>query len=104
MKPICVPCQRFYRAKKNGFYFLEGLPNQVVGSDGERRTAFPGHAEPELWRPYKLWSGDLWECPGCGHTLVSGVGHSHVAEHYQPDFVAVVARLGADQFQVNDCC
>src|SRR5690349_6379221 len=26
MKPVCVPCQRFMRAKRNGFYFLEGKP------------------------------------------------------------------------------
>ena len=26
MKPICVPCQRFYRPKKNGFMFIEAMP------------------------------------------------------------------------------
>ena len=28
MRPICVPCRRFYRPKKNGTYFLEGHPTE----------------------------------------------------------------------------
>ena len=95
MKPICVKCQRFYRAKKNGFYFIEGMPNQT--------GALPGTSEPEKWQPYKVWVGDLWECHGCGHELISGTGRGPLAEHYQPDFAATVARVGADQLQVNDC-
>lgn len=94
MKPICVPCKRFLRAKKNGFYFLEGMQAE----DG----AQPGTAEPEKWKPYKLWVGDLWECPGCGAQIVSGVGRDRVAEHYQDDFAERVKRHGAE-FQVNDC-
>ena len=65
MKPICVKCQRFYRAKKNGYYFIEGMPDT---------GALPGTAEPEKWHPYKVWSGDLWACEGCGHELISGTG------------------------------
>jgi hypothetical protein len=26
MRPICVPCQRFFRPIKNGFHFIEGMP------------------------------------------------------------------------------
>ena len=94
MKPICVPCQRFFRAKKNGFYFLEGMPTD---------NAKPGNSEPEKWSPYKLWAADLWECEGCGKTILSGFGHNPIAEHFQENFTELVTKLGADQFQVNDC-
>jgi hypothetical protein len=95
MKPICVPCQRFYRAKKNGFYFIEAMP-----TNGRPE---PGTQDAENWAPYKVWCGDLWECAGCGHQLVSGVGREPITEHYKPDFAELVKALGADQLQVNDC-
>ena len=95
MKPICVPCQRFFRAKQNGFYFIEGMPSV--------NKALPGTLEPEKWKPYKVWVGDLWECEGCGATIVSGVGRGPLSEHYQDDFAACVKRTNASQLQVNDC-
>jgi hypothetical protein len=96
VKPICVPCQRFFRVTKNDFYFLEGMPV------GEGRAA-PGTTEPERWQPYRLWAADRWECEGCGAVILTGFGQSYIAEHYQPDFSEYVKTLGADQFQVNDC-
>ena len=66
-------------------------------------NARPGTEEPELWAPYKLWVGDLYECEGCGAKIVSGFGRAPIAEHYQPDFAEKVKDLGADQLQVNDC-
>lgn len=95
MKPICVPCRRFFRVRKNGFYFLEGMP---AASDTP-----PGNAEPENWKPYKLWVGDLWECQGCGAQIIKGTPSDRLAEHYEQDFGERVLRTGADQFQVNDC-
>ena len=95
MKPICVPCQRFFRPKKNGFYFLEGMP--------ESGNPKAGKAEADKWVPYKLWVGDKWECPDCHATIIVGVGRDRIAEHYQDDFDRKVKSLGADQFQVNDC-
>lgn len=95
MKPICVPCKRFFKCAKNGFYFIEGMPTE----DG----AAPGNAAPEKWKPYKLWDGDRWECPGCGASIVVGTGRVPVAEHFQPDFEKTAKRLGAAQLQVNDC-
>ena len=94
MKPICVPCQRFYRPKQNGFAFIEGMP---FGSDVQ-----PGTTEADKWHPYKLWIGDLWECRGCGHQLVSGTGAYPVAEHYQPGFKPLVEKHRAT-LQINDC-
>jgi hypothetical protein len=94
LKPICVPCQRFFRPAKSGFYFVEGMP------DG---YAKPGLAEPEHWHPYKVWCGDRWECPDCGANIVVGCGREPLAEHYEPDFQQLVQALKADQLQVNDC-
>lgn len=99
MKPICVPCQRFYHCFKNGYYFLEGMP--II--DGMAGRPQPGTAEPEKWKPYKMWVGDMWRCEGCGHQIISGVASHRLAEHYEPDFEALVKQYGADQLQVNDC-
>ena len=92
LKPICVGCQRFYRPKKTGYYFLEGMP--------KNNDTKPG--KPEEWSPYKLWGGDLWECPGCGHRIISGTGMNPVAVQHEPTFAKQVERLGAD-FMVLDC-
>ncbi len=93
-KPICVPCQRFFRPEKTGFSFIEGMP------DGDNVP--PGNSQPELWMPYKLWRGDLWKCQGCGTQIVVGFGGGAIAEHFQPDFNEEVKRHNAT-FQVNDC-
>ena len=94
MKPICVKCQLFYRPKKNGVTFIEGMP---IGSN-----VAPGLAEPHRWRPYKLWMADLWECRGCGHALIVGAGHEPISEHYKPDFDDKVKAYGTT-LQINDC-
>ena len=44
---VCVGCQRFLKIKKNDVSVEEGMPDGVGG-----------------WQPYKLWSADLYECPG----------------------------------------
>jgi hypothetical protein len=94
LKPVCVPCHRFYRCIKSGFYFIEGMPLN--------NHARPGNSEPDWWKPYKLWSGDKWRCEGCGHEIISGTGAGPIAEHYQTDFEETRAKLNAD-YQVNDC-
>lgn len=95
MKPVCVPCQRFFRVKKTGFYFIEGMPSS--------NDAPPGTAAPEKWRPYKVWVSDQWECEGCGTQILSGFGSGPIAEHWETKFGETVKALGADQLQVNDC-
>jgi len=95
MKPICVPCQRFFKIKKTGFYFIEGMPRD--------NDTLPGTKEPENWKPYKVWVGDLWECQDCGSKVVVGCGGGPLAEHYETDFLEQVRCLNADQLQVNDC-
>lgn len=95
MKPVCVPCHRFFRMKKAGYYFIEGMPKS-----GNPEA---GNAEPNSWTPYKIWVGDLWHCPDCGTEILSGFGQHPLGEHYQKDFSDEVKRLSADQLQVNDC-
>lgn len=84
MKPVCVPCRRFFRCTKNGFAFTEGMST----------------VEPAQWLPYKIWRGDLWTCEGCGAEIISGVGSQPIAIQHQPHF----DDLNEDsQLQVNDC-
>lgn len=94
MKPICVPCQRFYRPEKNGFKFIEGMPTT--------NFARAGTVDADLWKPYKLWVGDKWRCEGCGHEIIVGTGLYPIDEHYTPTFKANVEAHGAE-YQVNDC-
>lgn len=96
MKPICVPCQRFFRIRKNGYYFIEAMPRAGL------KDPMPGDLHPEQWEPYKLWAGDLWECEGCGAQIVSGVGQEPLVEHYMDEFQEKVRHTHADQLQVND--
>ncbi len=92
-KPVCVPCQRFFRPLKNGFACIEGMPD---GNDTP-----PGTQAPERWSPYKLLLADKWQCRGCGATILVGFG-GPIAIQHQPDFAAQVERAGAT-FQINDC-
>ena len=95
MRPVCVPCKRFFRCKKNEFFFIEAMPT-VEGAE-------PGIREPENWKPYKVWAADRYECEGCGTSILSGFARQPISEHYQPEFAEIVKTLGADQLQVNDC-
>jgi hypothetical protein len=93
MKPICVPCQRFYRPKRTGCEFIEAMPVD------DSRPA-PGTAQADAWTPYKLWAGDLWECNGCGSQIIVGTARIPISEHYKPGFSA---RCHSSIVQVNDC-
>lgn len=97
-KPACPSCRCFYRPKTNGFAFVEGMPNGSANPDANIR----GNRAPGAWQPYKLWLGDLWECPDCLAQVIVGTGCGPVAEHYQPEFKTAVAHYGAT-VQVNDC-
>ncbi len=83
--------------EKSGYYFIEAMPRPGVTG------ALPGNDAPEKWQPYKVWTGDLWRCWGCGAEILNGFGQAPISEHYKTDFADVVARLGADQLTVNDC-
>lgn len=95
VRPVCVPCQRLFRPSKTGRPFIEQMP--VVN----RPT--PGASNPEQWRPYKLWWGDEYTCPGCNAIVIVNMTYP-MAEHFQPDFDVTIERCGGDDIlRVNDC-
>lgn len=47
----------------------------------------------ENGRPYKLWDADLYACEDCGVEVITGFGRGPIAEHWQPDYLAMRARL-----------
>ena len=67
--PICVPCRREMRCRKNGYFF------------GDYGNA-------------AIWSGDLYECEGCKAQVVAGVGREPVVEDYEPAFATAASHSG----------
>jgi hypothetical protein len=101
MKPVCVPCQRFFRVERNGYRFTEGMPTGTW--PGGADTLPRGVAGEPWWKPYKIWQGDLWRCEGCGAEIISGVGFEPVGVQYMVHFDDVRREGGYDRLQVNDC-
>lgn len=66
MRPICVPCQRFYHCETNDYCFEE------------RR--------PEI---NKLWNGDKFRCPTCKTTIIVGVAEQPLACDTQSDYYEI---------------
>lgn len=64
-KIVCVGCQVEYRPDTNGVTVIDMFQRPP--------------------RPCKLYEGDMWRCPGCGHQIVAGLGQRY-AEHFQSDF------------------
>lgn len=98
-KPVCVKCECFYRPKKNGYAFIEGKPDNKPSHLTAEEIR--GLRHPSAWTPYKLWNGDLWKCPDCGHEIVVGALHQ-VSEHYYPDWDEAVTKFNP-QITVKDC-
>lgn len=69
-RPVCVKCRRFYRCKKNETTWEEG----GLDKDGNRCG-------------YRLWYGDLWECPGCGTEIIVGHARKPFAESHHQNYV-----------------
>lgn len=78
MRPICVPCQRYFRAEKNGFVVAEMIPVD------EGRV---------LWSGYAIWAADMWRCEGCGAEILSGFGQQPISRHFDDDFVEQMGRV-----------
>lgn len=63
--PICVPCAREMRCRKNGYFFKD-------------------------YQDAAVWSGDMYECERCKAQVVVGVGREPVAvKGEEPDFTAI---------------
>ena len=69
---VCEPCGVFMRIETNSVTVEELM------DDGA---------------PYKLWDGDRYKCPSCGHQIVSGFGRNPLAEHFQMDYAMRRAQL-----------
>lgn len=59
MRPICFPCKLEMTCEKNEVM----VKDKAVGQ-------FPS----------TYWYGDLYECPGCGARIVTGLGRAMEAE------------------------
>ena len=90
VKPVCVTCRLFYRPKKNGTVFEEGMP----GDNG--RLVENG------WSSYKLWNGDLWECRQCGSQIIVGCGSRPMREQHHDDYDRV-KEMHPPHIFVPDC-
>lgn len=91
-KPVCVPCQRFFRPFRNGVHLMETMPIEP--------DALPGMAEIDKWKPYKGWMGDLWKCQGCGAEIIIGFGKTPFIEDHRPNAATEFLRC---THIVNDC-
>lgn len=69
-RPICVPCRREMRCRKNDYMFT------ASGS--------------------AVWASDMYECEGCGHQILTGFGRDPVAEAHEDSFVAYSAESRLD--------
>lgn len=76
-KIICVDCQAEYVPAKNGAYLIETFTPERL--------------------PYKIWMTDALRCPVCGTVIIAGLADKPFAEHYQPDFPAVLQKVMESQ-------
>jgi hypothetical protein len=74
-KLVCVDCQTELSILKSGGYVIETFGN------------------PEHPKPYKIWSADVWECPGCHKKIVAGFSNHPLGEHYEGDFPELLDRV-----------
>lgn len=68
---LCIKCEVRYIIKKAGIIIEE------MASFGS----------------YKIWLGDLKECPKCKHQIIGGFGKSPIHEHYKPLYKAYLKGL-----------
>ena len=73
MAITCVNCERGYQRIELGIYLVEMF------------------CDPP--QPYKIWSADLWQCPGCNDKVVSGRGDNPLIHHFQDGFDEFLAGL-----------
>lgn len=92
MLPVCAKCKIFFHPKKNGIYFEEGMP--VVHSTDS--------VEETIWESYKLWSGDLYECRGCGAEIVVGFGAQPIEINNHEGYKERVASFESEFMVIDD--
>lgn len=80
-RPICVKCEIEMRPKKNGVTVEEFTEEGLS---------------------YKLWMGDLWECPICQASVIVGFGARSLAEHWHTDY-ATARAAEAERGRIYSC-
>lgn len=63
LRPVCVKDQQEYKVEEQGVALVE-----YADRGGTRK-------------PYAIYFGDLWVCPGCGHQIIGGYGEPAAQEH-----------------------
>lgn len=91
----CLKCKKFYRCIKNGYYFEEGMP----GGSAIKEQIDPGTG----WGPYKLFVGDLYECPDCKAQVITGWSNQPLAEHFQGDEYRKWRERVQPKVRIDDC-
>lgn len=81
-KLLCPKCRVEYRSFTSGVNVIEMFNDP-----------------PE---PYKIWLADLWVCPGCGGSIVSGFAFNPVAEHFQDHFKMDLEKARANAYCYED--
>ena len=71
MRTVCAKCGLEYRCKKIGVPVVEMFL--------------------EIPRPYAIQYGDIYECPNCGHEIVTGVSRKRF--HYEDNFDEMLKEL-----------
>jgi len=74
--PICVKCGRHMRVKENGV-----LAEEMSGS-----------------KSYQVWHSDMWECPVCGHQVLTGYGQEPIMEHFQKGYKDFLRKVRTIRF------
>jgi hypothetical protein len=88
-----VACKKFYRPKRNGILLEEAQP----------QLGYVKEYEENGWWPYKLYAGDLWECPQCYNQIIVGVPNQPITEHFKENYLQIRATQDGDLYRVNDC-
>ena len=65
MRPVCIPCRREMKPSHTGAVLQENVD--------------------EGGRPYKIWSVDIFKCPGCGTEVASGFANNPLWTTYAKD-------------------
>ena len=79
--PVCVSCRINLRPKKNGVTFIE--------DDG-------------IGNPYAIWDSDMWDCPCCGISVLTGFGKEPWRLHFDSDFHQVVEKEMNSEWTIRE--
>ena len=71
-RPVCKKCETELKPEKNDIRLVDTFQDPP--------------------QPCKIWSADLWKCPGCGYEVVVGFGQGAIMEHWEDGFAGYLER------------